>query len=62
LTPTEIQVAVLIKEGKSSKEIAESLRVSAAGIDFHRKNIRKKLGLKNTKTNLRSFLLNVQKL
>jgi DNA-binding CsgD family transcriptional regulator len=61
LTPTEIQVAVLVREGKRSKEIAECLKVSPACIDFHRRNIRKKFGLKNTKVNLRSFLMEVAK-
>ena len=57
LTPTEIQVANLIKEGKASKEISELLNLSTRAVDFHRGNIRKKLGLKNQKSNLQSFLL-----
>jgi PAS domain S-box-containing protein len=57
LTPTEIQVASLIREGKTSKEISEILNASTRAVDFHRGNIRRKLGLKNEKSNLRSFLL-----
>jgi len=57
LTPREIQVAGLVKDGKTTKEIAELLNSSKDAIDFHRNNLRKKLGLRNTKTNLRSFLL-----
>jgi PAS domain S-box-containing protein len=57
LTPNEIQVAGFVKEGKTTKEIAELLNSSTGAINFHRNNLRKKLGLRNTKTNLRSFLL-----
>jgi len=60
LTPAEIQVADLIKQGKTTKEIAEFLNLSSDTIDFHRKNIRKKVGIKNKKTNLRSYLLAIQ--
>ena len=59
LTPKEIQVATLVKDGKTTKEIAELLDSSTGAIDFHRNNLRKKLNLRNTKTNLRSFLLSV---
>jgi len=59
LTPREIQVAALIKEGKTTKDITEYLNISATAVDFHRKNIRSKLGIKNAKTNLRSLLLSM---
>lgn len=57
LTPMEIQIANLIKEGKTSKEIAEIVNSSTGTVEFHRENIRHKLNLKNKKTNLRSYLL-----
>lgn len=56
-TPTEIQVATLIREGKTTKNIGEILNISERAVEFHRNNIRDKLGLKNKKTNLRSYLL-----
>jgi PAS domain S-box-containing protein len=59
LTPTEIEVANLIRRGKTTKEIAEILRSSKSVIDFHRFNIRKKLGLNKEKINLRSYLLSL---
>jgi len=59
LTSKEIQVANLVKEGMTSKEIAVLLNVSERTIDFHRKNIRSKLGFNNKKTNLRASLLNI---
>ncbi len=57
LTPREIQIIDLIKEGKTTKEIAEILNSSQGAVDFHRNNIREKLGLKNKNANLRSYLL-----
>lgn len=60
LTPREIDVAAFIREGKTSKEIAGLLNISVSGVDFHRKMIRKKLGLTNEKSNLRSYLLSLQ--
>ena len=57
LTPTEIEVANLIRHGINSKEIADIMNLSPRTIYNHRKNIRKKFGLDNKKTNLRSHLL-----
>jgi PAS domain S-box-containing protein len=60
LTPTEIQVAALIKEGKTTKDVANMLNKSPHAINFHRNNIRRKIGLQNKKTNLRSYLLSFE--
>jgi len=59
LTPQEMQVASLVKDGKTSKEIADVLNVSETTINFHRKNLRVKFGLRNTRTNLRSYLMSI---
>ena len=50
LSPQEIQVAALIKDGRSSKDIAEVLNISPYTVDFHRKNIRKKTGIERQKS------------
>ncbi len=57
LTPMELQVAELIREGRTNKEIADLLNLSTNTILTHRHHVRAKLGLKNKKTNLRSFLI-----
>jgi DNA-binding CsgD family transcriptional regulator len=59
-TPREIQVASLIKDGKTTKEISQVIGVASGAIEFYRKNIRKKLNLKSRKINLQSFLHSVK--
>jgi DNA-binding CsgD family transcriptional regulator len=59
LTPQELQVATLVKDGRSSKEIAGILNVAHTTVHFHRKNLRRKFGLNHTTTNLRSYLMSI---
>lgn len=48
LSKREIEVVTLIKQGLSSKEIAQRLEISLKTVEVHRYNILKKLKLKNT--------------
>ncbi len=59
MTPGEIQIANFVKDGKDTKEIAELLALSPRTIDFHRANIREKLGIKKKKKGLRSHLMSL---
>jgi DNA-binding CsgD family transcriptional regulator len=45
LTPREREIAGLIRVGRSTSEIAEALYISPTTVAFHRKNLRRKLGL-----------------
>jgi DNA-binding NarL/FixJ family response regulator len=56
LTPNEIKVALLIKQGMTTKEIAAELNLSANTIMTHRYKIRSKLGIKNQAKNLQVYL------
>ncbi len=60
LTPKEIQIANLIKQGKTTKDIAAFMNVSNRTIDTHRKNLRAKLGIGKQRANLRTHLLSIQ--
>lgn len=55
-TPREMRIADLVKRGKTTKEIGRLLQMSPGAVNFHRNNIRKKLGLNNRQVNLTSYL------
>jgi PAS domain S-box-containing protein len=57
LTPQEIKIASLIRQGKTTKVIAELMGLSLRTIEFHRTKIRHKLGLKDNTANLQAHLL-----
>jgi DNA-binding NarL/FixJ family response regulator len=48
LSPREREVLQLIAEGRAAKEMAHVLSISLKTIDFHRANIKRKLGLQTT--------------
>ncbi|HSO18339.1 MAG TPA: helix-turn-helix transcriptional regulator, partial [Desulfosarcina sp.] len=58
-TPHEIQVANLVKEGKHTKDIALIMGLSVRTIEAVRYTIRRKLGIKKKRANLRSYLLSI---
>ena len=47
LTPREIEVARLIAQGYTSREIAKALSISVRTVEFHRANLMSKLGLRS---------------
>lgn len=56
LTPREVQICDMIRNGMTSKEIASMLNTSEETVRTQRKMIRRKLGIANNKINLRSYL------
>jgi DNA-binding NarL/FixJ family response regulator len=56
LSAMELRVAMMIKNGFSSDEIARLLYISPHTVKTHRRNIRKKLNITNANINLSSYL------
>jgi len=56
LSSMELRVAVMIKNGFSSDDVARLLYISPHTVKTHRRNIRKKLRIKNSQVNLASYL------
>jgi len=57
LSMTEMRIASMIRNGMTSEEIAKHLYISVSTVKTHRKNIRKKLNLCNSRINLRTYLM-----
>lgn len=56
LTPREVEICSLIRNGYSSKDIAQTLHTSEGTVRIQRKAIRRKLGLAKSKANLATYL------
>ena len=56
LSPREIEVCNLVRNGLTNKEIANMLGITPSTIERHRFNIRKKLGISGEKINLTTYL------
>jgi DNA-binding CsgD family transcriptional regulator len=57
LTASELKIASLIKQKKSTGDFALMTGISPRTVDRHRKNLRKKLVLKNKSINLTTYLM-----
>jgi DNA-binding CsgD family transcriptional regulator len=58
LSPREREIAIQVRNGRTSKEIAELLGIAEATVERHRHNIRRKLRVADRGINLASFLDN----
>jgi PAS domain S-box-containing protein len=56
LSPKEIEICDMIKDGYTNKENADFLNITVQTVEKHRKNIRKKLGIAHKKINLTTYL------
>ena len=60
LSPMELRVADLVRAGHTNQQIADLMGLSVNTILTHRFKVRKKLGLKNRKVNLRAYLRSME--
>lgn len=56
LTKTEVRIAAMVLNDMTSSEIANHLSISINTVGFHRKNLRKKLGLNKSNIELSQYL------
>ena len=60
LTRKELEIAQLVKLGKSTDEIASILHISSATVSYHRKSIRGKFGITKKRVRLDRYLLDAE--
>jgi DNA-binding CsgD family transcriptional regulator len=60
LSAREMRIAVMIKNGMTSEEIASYLHISPETVKTHRRNIRKKLGLIGRGDQLRAYFRSLE--
>ena len=58
MTPREVEICNMVRTGKTSKDIAEALRISILTVNKHRERIRRKLVITKKEINLTTFLKN----
>jgi PAS domain S-box-containing protein len=56
LTPRELEISNMIRSGMTSKDVSGILSISLRTVETHRNNIRKKIGISGTNSNLTTFL------
>lgn len=59
LTPREMEICNMIRNGLTSKEISNLLSISMQTVEWHRKCIRRKIRITNKNVNLTSHLMTV---
>ena len=59
-TPREREIASLVAEGRTSKDIAERLCLTIKAVDFHRMNLRRKLRMGGSSQSLQARLLELE--
>lgn len=59
LSPREVEICGLIRNGLTTKEISSFLRISETTVERHRNTIRRKLRLNRSKVNLTTYLRSV---
>ncbi len=61
LSPREMEISKLTKNGSTAKEIASALNITVATVEKHKEKIRKKLKISNKKINLATHLQKISR-